>query len=82
MKQPGKFCEYCVPQNHTVVEVSTHLSDDGWNTTECSRLSTVEFNCSYWPSFKMLHHFCDEILMTKPQSTTQDLIYGARSDLP
>jgi len=21
MKQTGKFCEYCVPQNHTVVQV-------------------------------------------------------------
>jgi len=20
MKQPGKFCEYCVPQNHTIVQ--------------------------------------------------------------
>jgi len=21
MKHPGKFCEYCVPHNHTVVQV-------------------------------------------------------------
>jgi len=21
MKQTGEFCEYCVPQNHTVVQV-------------------------------------------------------------
>jgi len=21
MKQTGKFCKYCVPQNHTVVQV-------------------------------------------------------------
>jgi len=29
----------------------------------------------------MLHHFYDEIPMTKPQSTTQDLIEEARPDL-
>jgi len=26
MKQTGKFCEHCVPQNHTVVQVCSEQS--------------------------------------------------------
>ena len=34
-----------------------NVTDNWQNRTECSRLSTAEFNCSEWPSFNMLHHF-------------------------
>jgi len=73
-----KLCTKVTRKLPTYLSTAFNVTDAGQNTAECSRLSTVEFNCSYWPSFTMLHHFCDEIPMTKPQSTPQDLIEGAR----
>jgi len=71
-----KLCTEVTRKLSTHLSTAFNVTDDGQNRTERSRLSTAEFNCSYWPSFKMLHHFRHEIPMMKPQSTTQDLIEG------
>jgi len=60
-----KLCTEVTRKLSTHLSTAFNVTDDGQNRTERSRLSTAEFNCSYWPSFKMLHHFCDEIPMMK-----------------